>query len=269
MTPPPDDHPAAERNSQNFVNGFARGLAVIEAFADAPDALSLAEVAARAGLDRAVTRRMLLTLVELGFVIQTNRRFRLAPRILRLGYAFLSQASFDGMLRPFLMELTQKLEESVSVSVLDGTETVIVCHVTATMRKAGLLMREGSRWPAYATASGRVLLSPLSDEDIRHRLGSGLRPLTRRTLTDPEAILRAIRTAEASGYALLDEELEDGLASASVPIFDRRGKLVASLNASSAKVRRSPHNLRTAVVPLLQQVSAEVGKLIPDGMLAG
>lgn len=256
------------RSSQNFVNGFARGLAVIEAFTDAPDALSLADVAVRAGLDRAVTRRMLLTLVDLGFVVQSHKRFRLAPRVMRLGYAFLSQSNFDGMLRPFLAELTQKLGESVSVSVLDGSETVVVCHVTATVRKTGLLMREGSRWPAFVMASGRVLLSALSDDEIHRRIRDQVRPFTRKTLTSPAAVVRAVQIAREKRYALVDEELEEGLVSVSVPIFSRNRKLVASLNASSAKLRRSTHNMRTVVVPLMQDVSAEIGQLLPEGILS-
>jgi IclR family pca regulon transcriptional regulator len=257
-----------DRTSQTFVNGFARGLAVIEAFTNAPEALSLSEVATRAGLDRAVTRRMLLTLVDLGFVARTQKRFRLTPRVMRLGYAFLSQAGFDGMLRPFLVELTQKLSESVSVSVLDGNETVVVCHVTSTVRKTGLLLREGSRWPAYVMAAGRVLLSGLTDEDIRARFNDELHPFTRKTVRDVEAVIKAVHAARQKGYALVDEEFEDGLISVSVPIYDRQQKLVASLNASSAKIRRTAQNMRDHVIPLLRQTSLEISPTLPLGILS-
>jgi len=259
---------ARDRTSQTFVNGFARGLSVIEAFANAPEALSLTEVASRAGLDRAVARRMLLTLVELGFVTRNQKRFRLTPRVMRLGYAFLSQAGFDGMLRPFLVELTQKLAESVSVSVLDGNETVVVCHVTSTVRKTGLLLREGSRWPAYVMASGRVLLSGLADADIRARFHDGLHAFTRKTLTDVEAVIRAVHLTRQRGYGLVDEEFEDSLISVSVPIYDRQQKLVASLNTSSAKSRRTAQNMREHVIPLLQETAREISPTLPLGVLS-
>ncbi len=252
--------------SQTFVTGFARGLQVIEAFAGAAGPLSLAEVAGRAGVDRAVARRMLLTLIELGFVGRVNRHFQLTPRIMRLGYAFLSQNGLDGLIRPFLAELTQKLGESCSLSVLDGVESVAVCHVTATIRKSGLLMREGSRWPAYVMASGRVLFSALPDDEVRQRLRRmELRPLTEKTLTTPDAIVQAVGTARRQGYALVDGELEDGLASASVPVRDRAGVLVAALNTSTQKSRRSPAELRREVVPVLLATAAEMGRALPDG----
>jgi IclR family transcriptional regulator, pca regulon regulatory protein len=257
-----------DRTSQTFVNGFARGLSVIEAFANAPDALSLTEVATRAGLDRAVARRMLLTLLDLGFVARTQKRFRLTPRVMRLGYAFLSQAGFDDMLRPFLVELAQKLSESVSVSVLDGNETVAVCHVTSTVRKTRLLLREGTRWPAYVMASGRVLLSGLTDRDIRVRFKDPLHPFTRKTLTSVDSLIQAVHLTRQRGYALIDEELEDGIISASVPVYDRQHKLVASVNASSAKSRRTVQNMREQVVPLLQQTSREIGPILPLGILS-
>jgi len=256
------------RSSQTFVNGFARGLAVIESFTDAPDALSLAEVAVRAGLDRAVARRMLLTLTELGFVVQTRGRFRLTPRVMRLGYAFLSQANLDGMLRPFLVELTQRLGESISVSVLDGAETVVVCHVTTTIRKTGLLMREGSRWPAYVVASGRILLAGLPDDEVRSRVKDQVRPLTGKTLATEDAVVQAVQAARRAGYALVDEELEEGLISVSVPIRNRQGRFIASLNASSAKGRASEATMHTVFLPAMLETSAEIGRVLPEEMLS-
>jgi IclR family transcriptional regulator, pca regulon regulatory protein len=255
--------------SQTFVSGFARGLQVIEAFGEAAEPLSLPEVAVRAGVDRAVARRMLLTLVELGFVARMNKHYQLTPRILRLGYSFLSQSGLDGLVRPFLAELTQKIGESSSVGVLDDVETVAVCHVTSTVRKTGLLLREGTRWPAYVMASGRMLLSGLPDDEVNARLRRmELKALTTRTLTRPEQILKAVQTAREQGYALIEGEVEDGMAAVSVPIRDRNNALVASLNTSSNMNRRSPAELRRAVVPELKATAAEIGRVLPDGVFA-
>lgn len=254
-----------EPDSRGFVSAFARGLAVIEAFGNASEPLSLAAVAQRAGLDRAVTRRMLLTLVELGFATQSNKTFRLTPRIMRLGYAFVSQAGVDRLVRPLLEELSSRLGESVSVSVLDDLEAVSVFHVTAPQRKTGFLLREGSRWPAYLMASGRVLLAALPDEEAAGRLARmDLRAATHKTLTDPDAVLRQVRLARDQGYALIDEELETGWASVSVPVRDRSGRVVASLNTNTTLARQSAKQLVADSLPILIEAAADLGRILPE-----
>ncbi|MDX3905736.1 MAG: IclR family transcriptional regulator C-terminal domain-containing protein [Pigmentiphaga sp.] len=254
-----------EPDSRNFVGGFARGLAVIEAFGNASEPLSLAAVAERAGVDRAVARRMLLTLVELGFAIQSNKTFQLTPRIMRLGYAFVSQAGLDGLVRPLLEALSNRLGESVSVSVLDDLEAVSVFHVTSPQRKTGFLLREGSRWPAYLMASGRVLLAALPDEEVARRFARmDLHASTPKTLTDPRSLLQAVRQAREHGYALVNEELETGWASVSVPVRDRAGRVVASLNTNTTLARQSPEQLVANGVPLLSEAAADLGRILPD-----
>lgn len=158
--------------------------------------LSLAEVATRAGIDRAVARRMLLTLIELGLVAETQRHYRLTPRVLRLGYSFLSQTGLDGLAQPFVAEVTQRTGESCSVALLDETEVVSITHTASPVHKVGFTLRPGTRWPAYVMASGRVLLAAKPDDEVRVLLGRMQRKaLTPRTLVKVEAILGAVRQA--------------------------------------------------------------------------
>jgi IclR family transcriptional regulator, pca regulon regulatory protein len=251
------------RRSQTFVSAFARGLAVIEAFDRARAPLSLAEVAARAGIDRAVARRMLMTLIELGLVAESQRHYQLTPRVLRLGYSFLSQTGLDGIVQPFVSEVAQRTGESCSVALLDDTEVVSIVHTPSPAHKIGFTLRPGTRWPAYLMASGRVLLAGKPDAEVRALLGRMQRKaLTRRTLVKIDAILDAVRTAREKDFALVDGELEEGLMAVAVPIRDRSGRVIASLNSSSSATRTTARSFFEAVVPVLRGATAEMAKIL-------
>jgi IclR family pca regulon transcriptional regulator len=249
--------------SQSFVNAFARGLSVIEAFDGEGRALSLAEIAQRAKVDRAVARRLLLTLIELGYVTMEQKHFRLAPRILRLGYAYLAQSGFDALVQPFVAEASTRIGESVSVSVLDDLDSVSVVHVPSPVHKMGFLMRVGSRHPAFVMASGRVLLAGLpEDEALALLKRMARRPYTARTLTDLDALAAELRRVRAQGYALVDGELEQGLIALSVPIMNRRGRIVAALNASTSAARSDAQDFCHSVFPVLRAVADEIGRIV-------
>jgi IclR family transcriptional regulator, pca regulon regulatory protein len=251
------------RRSQTFVSAFARGLAVIEAFDRARAPLSLAEVAARAGIDRAVARRMLMTLIKLGLVAESQRHYQLTPRVLRLGYSFLSQTGLDGIVQPFVSEVAQRTGESCSVALLDDTEVVSIVHTPSPAHKIGFTLRPGTRWPAYLMASGRVLLAGKPDAEVRALLGRMQRKaLTRRTLVKIDAILDAVRTAREKDFALVDGELEEGLMAVAVPIRDHSGRVIASLNSSSSATRTTARSFCEAVVPVLRGATAEMAKIL-------
>lgn len=250
--------------SQSFVTAFARGLAVIEAFAGSEAPLSLAEIATQAGVDRAVARRSLLTLIELGYATFEKKSYRLSPRILRLGYSFLSQSGMDGRLQPFVETVAAKVGESCSVSVLDGLETLGVAHAPAPVHKMGFLLKPGTRMPAYVMTSGRVLLAGKPDDEVmallRQMDRKAMTPKTRTSLT---ALMEAIRTVRESGYAAIAEELEIGLLSLAVPVRNRRGETVASLNVSSSATRTTMADFRAKALAVMQQAAADIGKILP------
>ena len=249
--------------SQSFVTAFARGLTVIEAFAGHAEALSLAEIAARSGVDRAVARRSLLTLIELGYAVTDKKSYRLTPRILRLGYAYLSQSGMDGRLQPFVEAVAARTGESCSVSVLDGLETVGVAHAPS-IHKMGFLLKPGTRMPAYVMTSGRVLLAGKSDDDAMALLRKmDRKPFTKVTLTSLGALMEAIRTVRDTGYAQIEEELEVGLLSLAVPIRNRRGETVASLNVSSSATRTRMGDFRAKALSVMQETAKEIGMILP------
>ena len=198
---------------EHFVQSLERGLAVIRAFgADDPE-LTLSDVARRTGLTRAAARRFLLTLCDLGYVRTDGKQFALTPRVLDLGYAFLSSLTLPEVAEPHLERLAAELRESSSVSVLDGDEIVYVGRVP-TSRIMRVAINVGTRFPAYATSMGRVLLAGLGDDARAAYLArADIRPLTPRAIDNagrsrprarprPRAGLGAGRPGARGGTAL-------------------------------------------------------------------
>lgn len=231
------------------VQSFARGLAVIRAFdADAPSQ-TLSDVARRTGLPRAAARRFLLTLVELGYVRTDGKVFALTPRVLELGFAYLSSLSLPEIAAPHLETLVERVHESASVSVLDGADVVYVARVP-TSRIMSLAITIGTRLPAYATSMGRVLLAAQTP-----RPTVVLRPLTDRTVTDPAELDRELDAVADSGFCVVDEELELGVRSIAVPLRDAGGTVVAAANVGT---RAGSADLVRDVLPELRACAAAI-----------
>lgn len=250
---PSPDRPA----SRTFVQSLERGLAVIRAFDGEHRDLRLTEVAERTGLTRAAARRFLLTLVELGYVHQDDGRFSLRPRVLDLGYSYLSGLSFQEIAQPHMERLVHEANESSSISVLDDTEVVYVVRVP-TRRIMSITLAVGTRLPAYATSMGRVLLASLPTEELDARLRRiTLRKLTPHTLTTKKALREEIERAGEQGFAMVDQELEEGLRSAAVPIVDPRGQ-VAALNISVHASRAGMDDLRKRFLPKVQATARAI-----------
>jgi IclR family pca regulon transcriptional regulator len=240
-------------SSDQFVQSLARGLAVIEAFGAERPELTLSEVADAVGLSRAAARRFLLTLVELGFARQTETRFALTPRVLRLGTAYLSGLGLPRIAQPHLERLSATVGESTSAAVLDGTDIVYVARV-ATRRIISVGITVGTRFPAFATSMGRALLAGLSPGELDAFFESAdLTPPTGRTVADEKALRELLATVHQRGYAYNDQELAPGLRSIAAPVRDRTGRVVAAINISST-VERDP--VREFLEPLKQAAAA-------------
>jgi IclR family transcriptional regulator, pca regulon regulatory protein len=249
---------AEPRRGNDFVRSLERGLAVIRAFdADHPE-LTLSEVSRATALTRAAARRFLLTLVELGYVRTDGRLFALSPRVLDLGYAYLSSLTLPEVAAPHLERLVATVHESSSVSVLDGDEVVYVARV-ATRRIMTVAISVGTRFPAHATSMGRVLLAGQSDEWLAEYLATvKLVALTGRTMTDPQRLRAELMRIRAQGWALVDQELEEGLRSVAAPIRAVDGRVVAAVNVS-ARASRSLAAIRTELLPHLLTTAASIG----------
>jgi IclR family transcriptional regulator, pca regulon regulatory protein len=250
--------PEAARNSEgtqardsDFVQSLDRGLAVIRAFGPDRERLSLSEVARATGLTRAAARRFLLTLVRLGYVRSHGREFSLRPRVLELGYAYMSGLALPKVAEPHLETLSAKLRESSSISVLDGHHIVYVARV-AQKRIMTVDISVGTRFPAYAASMGRVLLAALSPDALDKYLAEAtFEALTERTVIDPDQLREIVLEVGRQGYAIVDQELEYGLRAIAAPIRDPSGAVIAAINVSAHASRLTPDAMRTQLLPHL------------------
>lgn len=251
---------------RRFVESLARGLTVLTAFGGGRESLTLTEVAQATGLARATARRALITLEHLGYVAVDGRSFTLTPRVLGLGYAPLSRLTLSQIAQPHLTALAERVQDSVSLAVLDGDDV----HYTARVSARRILTVEitpGTRLPALATSMGRVLLADLPAGDRAARLGrAALAPLTAHTTTDPGRLAAHLDHAAAEGFALVDQELEEGLRSIAVPVRDLGNHAVAAVNVAMHIGRRGVEECVTQVLPELR---AAVGAIEADLHVVG
>ena len=248
-----------QRNS-DFVQSLERGLSVIRVFdADHRD-MMLSEVAREAGLTRAAARRFLLTLIQLGYVRQENGRFSLRPRVLELGYAYLSTLEFNEIALPHMEALVAEVNESCSISVLDQADIVYVLRVP-TRRIMTITISVGTRLPAWVTSMGRVLLAALPPEELDEALAqSDVRKISKRTVGTKKELRKLLETIRQQGYATVDQELEAGLRSMALPIHDASGKVIAAMNVSASSSRTGMRALRD----YLPEARAAVTKIEAD-----
>jgi IclR family pca regulon transcriptional regulator len=260
----PDEDASAlpMKRDANQMGGFAKGLAVIEAFGRGRPVMSISETARVCGLDRATARRCLLTLVNAGYASSDGRLFELTPRILRLGHSYLS-ASLPRLIGPSLERLAVTLRESCSAAVLDGGDIVYVARV-AQHRMMGIGLHAGSRLPAYCTALGRVLLAALPIEQSRSLLEATARvAITDRTLVDVDLIMAELNTVRTSGFAMIDGELESGSRAVAVPLLNIAGNTVAAINVGVQAARVSVVQLREELMPQLLKTQAYLAEILP------
>lgn len=250
-----------------FVQSLSRGLAVIRAFDAENTEMTLADVARRTGLTRATARRFLLTLVQLGYVRTDGRLFTLTAQVLQLGYSFLSGLTLPQIAEPHLEALSQDVRESTSASILDGQDIVYVARVPY-RRIMTVGINIGTRFPAYATSMGRVLLAGLSEAELgRYLEGLELRKLTPGTVASVDALLAELVTVRGQGWAMVNQELEPGLRSVAAPLLDRRGKVIAAINVSMPVPQSEPGKELSFVLPKLletaKNISADLATVAP------
>ncbi|WP_410875145.1 IclR family transcriptional regulator C-terminal domain-containing protein [Nocardia sp. A7] len=244
--------------SSDYVQSLGRGLAVIRSFDAEHPRRTLSEVAHATDLTRATARRFLLTLVELGYMRTDGNQFWLTPRVLELGYSFLSSLSLPDLAGPHLEALAEKVRESTSVSILDGTDIVYVARVPVS-RIMTVSINIGTRFPAFATSMGRVLLADLSTDALAEYLAKiDLTPLTDATVTTKRQLRAELAQVRADGFCVVDQELEHGLRSMAAPIRDQHGTVVAAVNISTQAARYTLREVRDSLIPALLATSAAI-----------
>jgi IclR family transcriptional regulator, pca regulon regulatory protein len=251
---------------QDFIEGTAKSLAVLECFSTERQRLNATQAAERAGLTRAAARRHLLTLQALGYLEGDDGHFWLAPRVLKLAGIYLSSARLPRAVQPTLNRLAFDTGQAFSVAVLDGDEVVIVAR-SGEHRTSSLVMPHGvhlgARLPAFATSTGRVLLGEVTSSQCRALLANQkLAALTPKTLVTKHAVLNEIVQARKDGYCEVSEEHEFGVRAVAVPLRDARGKVIAALNVVESSAKFHPDSLTKRYLAQLIWASAEIRTLL-------
>jgi IclR family pca regulon transcriptional regulator len=241
--------------SKEFVRSVDRAFAVLRSFGRESPSLTLSQVAERTGLTRASARRFLLTLQSLGYIGSDERRFFLRPRVLDLGFAYLSSVLVFDVVKAHMQAMVHQIQESSSASVLDGTDVIYTVRVP-TKRIMSVQIDVGTRLPAYASSMGRVLLANLGPEQLdnyfRHATMSQLTPST---VTGEKKLRAVIDQTREQGWCLLDQELEVGVRSVAVPLHDSTGDVFAAMNISTNATRVPVQRLLDELLPLLRKTA--------------
>ncbi|MES2118780.1 MAG: IclR family transcriptional regulator C-terminal domain-containing protein [Pseudomonadota bacterium] len=247
----------------SFMTSLARGLAVVQAFSDSRKPQTIANISQKTGIPRAAVRRCLHTLRELGYVDAELNNFSLRPKVLTLGYSYLSSTPLTVSAQPYLNNISRALNESSSLAVLEDDEVLYVARA-ATSRVMSVALNTGSRLPAYCTSLGRVMLAYLPADELDQYLArTKLRPMTEHTVTSVKRLREILAGVRQAGYAVNDEELELGLRSIAVPVRGASGKVLAALNVGAQAARVSVRQLEQEFLPVLQRGAQELAILLP------
>ncbi len=256
----PEDPDDLDTGGRTYVTAFSRGLKLIGCFSAARPSMTIAEAAKASGLSRATARRLLLTLEADGYASQRDGRYSLTPRVLDLGYGYLSSLPLDALLYPSLFAVADRFRESCSAGVLDGHDVLWVARAqTSHPRVMTLVNRVGSRRPAYLTALGVVLLAGLSDDRLDEYLRTTeLRKQTDKTISSPAQLLAEVLATRVNGWYLADEPVEYGVRAVAVPVSTPDGNTLAISIASHVP----SEVMRETFLPALKEAAAEIEHLL-------
>ena len=246
-------------SNRDYVNSLARGLEVIRAFTRTRPSMTLSDIARATGMTRATVRRFVLTLVREGYAETDGKFFNLKPKVLELGYAALSSMTFVDVAQPVMARLAFKLRESVFAAVLEDQDVVYIASAVPPERFVSISVSVGSRTPAHAVSTGRVLLAALPEQNLLEYLDKvTLTELTPNTVTSKVKLRSLIEETRVKGWSIVDQELEIGLRSIAVPIRDKGGQVVAALNVACPSSRISPEDMHTKILLELQAASQDI-----------
>ncbi|WP_300654429.1 IclR family transcriptional regulator [Pseudomonas sp.] len=243
----------------NFMTSLARGLAVINAFQERKRHLTIAQISHRTEIPRAAVRRCLYTLMKLGYATTDGRTYSLLPKVLTLGHAYLSSTPLAVSAQPYLDRISEQLHEACNLATLEGEQVLYIARSAIPQRLISVDLSVGSRLPAYCTSMGRILLAALDDDSLHDYLNhADLQAKTSRTLYTPEALWECLQQVRQQGWCLVDQELEQGLRSLAVPVYDSLGHVLAAMNVSTHAGRVPARELEQRFLPIMLNASREL-----------
>jgi IclR family pca regulon transcriptional regulator len=252
------------------MTSLARGLAVINAFQERKRHLTIAQISHRTEIPRAAVRRCLYTLMKLGYATSDGRTYSLLPKVLTLGHAYLSSTPLAVSAQPYLDRISEQLHEACNLATLEGEQVLYIARSAIPQRLISVDLSVGSRLPAYCTSMGRILLAALDDDSLHDYLNhADLQAKTSRTLHTPEALWECLQQIRQQGWCLVDQELEQGLRSLAVPVYDSSGHVLAAMNVSTHAGRVPASELEQRFLPIMLNASRELSSQLFKPMWVG
>lgn len=243
----------------DFMTSLARGLAVVQAFQERKRHLTIAQISHRTEIPRAAVRRCLHTLIKLGYATTDGRTYSLLPKVLTLGHAYLSSTPLAVSAQPYLDRMSEQLHEACNMATLEGDDILYIARSATTQRLISVDLSVGGRLPAYCTSMGRILLAALDDASLHEYLqNTDLAPKTSRTLTTRATLLECLQQVRQQGWCIVDQELEQGLRSIAVPVYDASGQVLAALNVSTHAGRVTRAELEQRFLPIMLVASRDL-----------
>ena len=243
----------------DFMTSLARGLAVVQAFQERKRHLTIAQISHRTEIPRAAVRRCLHTLIKLGYATTDGRTYSLLPKVLTLGHAYLSSTPLAVSAQPYLDRMSEQLHEACNMATLEGDDILYIARSATTQRLISVDLSVGGRLPAYCTSMGRILLAALDDASLHEYLqNTDLAPKTSRTLTTQATLLECLQQVRQQGWCIVDQELEQGLRSIAVPVYDASGQVLAALNVSTHAGRVTRAELEQRFLPIMLVASRDL-----------
>ncbi|WP_407311986.1 pca regulon transcriptional regulator PcaR [Pseudomonas sp. nanlin1] len=243
----------------DFMTSLARGLAVVQAFQERKRHLTIAQISHRTEIPRAAVRRCLHTLIKLGYATTDGRTYSLLPKVLTLGHAYLSSTPLAVSAQPYLDRMSEQLHEACNMATLEGDDILYIARSATTQRLISVDLSVGGRLPAYCTSMGRILLAALDDVTLSDYLAHvELQPKTSKTLATRQALADCLQLVRSQGWCIVDQELEQGLRSIAVPVYDASGQVVAAINVSTHAGRVARTELEQRFLPIMLAASRDL-----------
>lgn len=241
----------ATSNNKDIVSSFVKGLSVISAFDKENIKMTLSDVSKKVNITRSNARRLLLTLETLGYIKQNNNYFSLTPKILELGYSYFASLPWTDLAYANMKNVVKQCNLSCSISILDKSDIICIMRI----QSKGILnegIHVGTKLPSAYTSTGRIFMSHMDDKELKKYIKTlPLKQYTKKSIIEPSKLYDKITTSKTNSYQLIEEELEDGLLSMAVPIYDHTNKLIAAMNIGSHRSNKSISYLKETVLPIL------------------
>lgn len=255
-------HDLLDKDDKEVSLTFGKGLSVLMAFEGRNRELTISEIAGKVNLNRAVTRRLVRTLEQMGFVTQDRGRYQLTPRVLRLTRGFMETSSIPQVVQPVLRNTSHDIGESVSFAMLDGDEAVYVAHAFVPSRFSLNMVTVGSRVPLAPTAVGRAILAFLEKADREALLDRlGLTAYTARTQIERTAFADLLNSIRFSGFSFSESEYVEGVSSLALPVFDRESKVIGAISIIFPQGHYEENQLHELLVSKLIKSAKDIGSV--------